>query len=226
MSTTLTREPVQLTEQPADDLCSFKELAKDAKQLLDYSPDIGAERKATSELAKLQQAMRELDIQPFRAADVERYKKAEAKRASSNIFLRHAEDITFGIFVFAAVMLVGSVIGCLAASTVPGWLWLAPVVCVAVIVTDAIAAGGLSSTEIVSAKWKREPLGSYSSPIPEFALQTAVDLKRRCPIAEFYVDELTVEKRVLDPFLVVRCGGQQYFLEVWNEPRFQQKRSV
>ena len=62
--------------------------------------------------------------------------------------------------------------------------------------------------------------------VPEFALQTAVDLKERCPKASFYIEELGIKLRRLDPFLVVEYAGLRYYVEVWNEPNFEQKREV
>lgn len=78
-----------------------------------------------------------------------------------------------------------------------------------------------------SISWKMIPLAKYDKPIPEFAIRKAVQVKEKCPTAEFFVDELSItrhQRRIAngDPFLVARVGkGERYWLEVWNEPEFE-----
>ena len=79
--------------------------------------------------------------------------------------------------------------------------------------------------------WRLFPLRSYSSPIPEFVLQKAVEIKRELPDARFYVDQLAV-----DPFLIVSMTtlpdyvsnivraldpDLSAYIDCWAEPKFE-----
>ncbi|HSX24495.1 MAG TPA: hypothetical protein VLG69_00845, partial [Candidatus Andersenbacteria bacterium] len=82
-------------------------------------------------------------------------------------------------------------------------------------------------------EWKLIPIADCEEPIPAFALQTAIDLKKQFgDKVTFFIEkaEVTREERVierLDPFLVVSLPDEsQYYLEVWNEPGFRGKRMV
>jgi hypothetical protein len=73
------------------------------------------------------------------------------------------------------------------------------------------------------AEWEVVCIKGYHLPIPEFALQTAIDVKTACPEVALFIEELRTTK---DPFLVAKLGGETYYLEVWNEPGFKQERVV
>lgn len=71
------------------------------------------------------------------------------------------------------------------------------------------------------ARWERGPIQKYQAPIPEFALEKALQIKRECPEARFEIDALHV---VPDPFLVVSLGDGRdgrYYIDVWDEPKFE-----
>ena len=81
--------------------------------------------------------------------------------------------------------------------------------------------------------WKPYNIVNFSDPIPEFALQTAIDVKKVFPEATFCIEKLEqieevkvikVEAPRLDPFLVAHIEGKDYYLEVWNEAEFKQNR--
>ncbi len=63
--------------------------------------------------------------------------------------------------------------------------------------------------------------------IPEFAIDTAIRVKERIPAAQVSVDALMSTERLLgDPFLVVQHGESRYYLEVWNESKFEGRRTA
>ncbi|TSC84436.1 MAG: hypothetical protein G01um101417_242 [Parcubacteria group bacterium Gr01-1014_17] len=74
--------------------------------------------------------------------------------------------------------------------------------------------------------WKITPLKEYSGPVPGFALATAKEIHQRVCGATFFIDEMIVEKVQRDPFLVVRGDGEEYYVEVWEEPGYEQKRKA
>jgi len=80
------------------------------------------------------------------------------------------------------------------------------------------------------AKWIRLPINLYARPIPEFVSQTVADVTEQDGQVKLFIEELVVTQRkewfFEDPFLVAVAGGEEYYLEVWNESRFSQKRLV
>lgn len=112
---------------------------------------------------------------------------------------------------------------------------------------------GRCQDSLERAEWTAVFLPYYrGGEIPEFVHQTACDLGEACRDLDlrFYVDELRlvrdrqlydrygsmdaatlqqrreeqVTRKLLDPFLFVEFQGQRFYLEVWNEPGFRQKR--
>jgi hypothetical protein len=77
----------------------------------------------------------------------------------------------------------------------------------------------------VHAAWHEMPLKGYEGDVPPFALSRALDIKNRVPAAEFEVDELRVDKRY-DPFLVVRHGKEQFYIDVWEEADFERDQAA
>lgn len=75
-------------------------------------------------------------------------------------------------------------------------------------------------------KWTRHPISGYSKPIPEFVLNKAVQIKEKLPDVQFLIDELGTVRRLKkiqppDPFLVAVLGNEEYYIEVWDEPKFE-----
>jgi hypothetical protein len=63
-----------------------------------------------------------------------------------------------------------------------------------------------------------EYIPAYHEEVPEFALNKAIQIKREVPEAKFFVHRLTSFR---DPFLSVSLGSESYFVEVWDEPKFE-----
>lgn len=80
---------------------------------------------------------------------------------------------------------------------------------------------GMIIGSFVSARWRIVPLQKYEGEIPEYVLARAVEIKQKLPQAGFYVDYLAVEKRY-DPFLVAVCGRERFYVDVWDEPDFEE----
>ena len=72
----------------------------------------------------------------------------------------------------------------------------------------------------VRATWAVIAINQYDGKVPEFALSHALEIKERIPTAEFEVEELRVDKRY-DPFLVVCCGKERFYIDVWEEHEFE-----
>jgi len=72
------------------------------------------------------------------------------------------------------------------------------------------------------ATWQKTELGKYDQAIPEFVLDKAIRLKEQLPDVRFHVMHLSDPKA--DPFLVASLpnyDAEIYFIEAWDEPRFE-----
>ena len=212
----LEREPI------AVDDCTRElnlELADEAARLLGYAKlkRTLAAGKLSGELARV---LRRLDIQPFSRDSVERYKSEQPDAVelvgAPEFFKRHRK--------------LGRIL-----------LWLIPVW--GLLSMIGIAAGGLTSWQLVIASlasilllvakgcefddrlaalfptWERVPLSEYPEDIPLYVLEKAVAIKKQLPGAQFYV-----EQRARDPFLIVKCDEEEYYVDLWQEPRFDVSR--
>jgi hypothetical protein len=66
--------------------------------------------------------------------------------------------------------------------------------------------------------WEKASLSGYNQPIPEFVLAKAVEIKKANSSVEFQVEYL---EKVADPFLIAVLAHESYYLEVWDEPKFE-----
>ena len=72
-------------------------------------------------------------------------------------------------------------------------------------------------------RWTPTPLASYTKPVPEFALRKALQIKKLVPDVQFAIEELNISKFDPDPFLIASAGDELYYIEVWDEPKFENK---
>ena len=90
----------------------------------------------------------------------------------------------------------------------------------------------VTKKEIKIKEWGWKPLTfkeceEQKIEIPDFALDTAIRVKERVPDAQVYIEALMSTERLLgDPFLVVQHGGQKFYLEVWEESKFERRKTV
>ncbi|MCK5605670.1 hypothetical protein KAR91_27495 [Candidatus Pacearchaeota archaeon] len=73
--------------------------------------------------------------------------------------------------------------------------------------------------------WDETPISEYGEPIPEFVIDTALQVKQAIPEAEFSI-EYFVHRNENDPFLSFKVPGVQrrFVVEVWDEPDFEAER--
>lgn len=232
----------ETSENDFSELVDFSGLAEDARKILGYSglkeeivsTKIKVERaKIDNEAGKdLRQAMEKLGIKPFTEDSVKRYKKKTQWRAIS-LRERFCEPIALGFFFLMCFAVAVAIVGFVAMTTFllsPEWskttMGAAAIVGVVSLLFFLGFGCAVPEKKTTSVRWKLIPISEYEGPIPEFALQTAVDLGKACRNSRFFVEELIVKKEVVDPFLVVTLGDAKYYLEVWNEPGFKGKREA
>jgi hypothetical protein len=216
----------------ASDLAALDaDLAQRAQTALGYSP-MAAQSSNLVAGNRLQLALKKLDIQPFDPKTVARYKAAVRRTPrwwaiTLGVplwivwvrFLWHpllAWNAVVSVQNPLPVMLLVALLGIAAAGSAV-WIF-------------NLAMGGYG-------QWFEEPLGDTNQIVPSFALQTALRIREADPRASFSVEfylpekELTRRRReariaylARDPFLVVKSGNYTAYVEVWDEPAFEQAR--
>lgn len=69
------------------------------------------------------------------------------------------------------------------------------------------------------AGWTKTALPAYKQPVPEFVLDKAIRIKEKVPDVQFHVQHMREAKA--DPFLVAHLNSEIYYIEAWDEPRFE-----
>lgn len=239
---TLVREPAQIVEEPETDEFDAKFAEEVSKELCyhilaDTTYAIRNERTKNLTILKedaiLVKALRRLDIMPFTQKSVARYKKKVAWKAT-RIRERIVLILGFVGLGLLATALLSFIVGLSLFWTIGSTIML-KVGTVTIIgallcgVTFGISMENMTRWEAV---WNEHSLEYYTGQVPEFALQSALDLKRECSFSDvklyFEIDEMTMQRKPrLDPFLIVYVsGGPKHYIEVWNEPKYKQERVV
>lgn len=68
------------------------------------------------------------------------------------------------------------------------------------------------------AVWDKIPIAKYRKPVPQMVLNRACEIKREVPAAGLFIQELNIHP---DPFLVAELGSEEFYVEVWDEPKFE-----
>lgn len=197
-------------QEPEEQLKEIhKELSEEAYKLLGYHQAL-SESKGTDALT----AMTAAGFFPFEASSVEAYKDKILMRAT-------AYRRKIGASLWLAALILGVAI-----------LYYVRIQHDSGAYGMYIVVGILAITGTVwycsfgEWCWKLREFKNYEKPIPYHALETAVEVKKLCPTAEFYVEELVNDYTPYpDPFLVVRAGNKNFHLEVWDEPEFEGRQT-
>ncbi len=186
---------------------TYEDLYEKVSSRLGYSV-LGKAKINNDRKNEISKVFQKLDIKPFKKELVEKYKN-KMEVGYRNLFisgvvlsvLSGLVSIMLGMFYGNAWFLVGLVLS---------------------IIVGNICGNFISYNK----EWEKIVINNFTSPIPEFALQTALDINTELPYCIIYIDSLFQKAKPLDPFLVVKYGDEDYYLEVWNEPKFNQKREV
>ena len=224
-TTMLEREPVavgvlaEMTEFPTGGL----EMA--ARELLGYDC-LAKEVHRAREHVSVLQTLAELEIRPFTAQSVKAYKEACEHKVSRPLVL--LADVAVGLGGLGTLVSLPV----LAIAGLGGFVNVTFYAAVVFVVgfISLLVGTHFEARYLRQRKWEFHELASYSEPVPEFALQTAVDIKERHPEVKFSICTLKEERLVIDPFLVMRVEDNDkthfYYLEVWNEPEFAGEREA
>ena len=215
MSSVLVRAEKLVGVSKRDD--EFSVLAKVAEKQLGYS-HAAMLVKTVDTHAKVLEQLLAAGVMPFTDESVTAYK--DSSRFQANVRRR-----VMAWMILAAFLLLLSIPVAFRFAD-----WTAVVLSISVFGSLTAGVGVCYTHDKGSYEWRRFNLSGYSKPVPEFALQTAIDTKKAIggiPYS-FWVEELTLEEPSsrVDPFLVLRIDEapwRTYYLEMWNEPHF--KRS-
>lgn len=199
------------------------------------------------QLSTLAQVFQRLDIQPFELAEVAKYQEEEKKKANRKsaalvplyaklwILITKFFQCSFGRIRSGGLLSLLMV--CLMIAPVAEILLLVFGHLVAALVVSPFAllgcgayyALGLNNRmmDLYIREWEWEGLSfeecaGRGVEIPEFVLHTAIRIKQEMPKADLFVEALVGTDRSLgDPFLCLKQGDKKYYLEVWDESRFE-----
>jgi hypothetical protein len=81
------------------------------------------------------------------------------------------------------------------------------------------------------ATWKRILIQDYTRVVPEFALRKGIQIMEACPDVRVEVEALVLQKvaslpkprHTPDPFLLVSLGAERFYVEVWDERKFERR---
>jgi hypothetical protein len=201
------------------------DLDREAQAMLGYN-GLYQERLKTRQRKSLRRTLIDLDVRPFTRASVEAYKRSCELAGSRRLAEAALAGLVVGMLMSLVSLLVlvfSALLGFASVAFYAALVFLAGT-------TAAVACGMMESRYSRERTWTMRELSLYAEPIPQFALQTAVDVKKAHPEVEFYVCTLEENRVVVDPFLVMRSRAgdevREYYLEVWNESKFRGRREA
>lgn len=225
-----------------------------AKEILGYSP-IAVKTEAQNNKRSIceqhvAKALETLGIEPMDRDAVEKYKRAkvdEIQSKGSNKFVKYMHTtkceglvIGLGFCTFVPLVILAIGLGAMADPhfdvshplffkytfgliSLPLMSWI----------TCMIARH--KKSVIYTGQWNAISIDAYEDPIREFALERALQVKAVLPESKFYIDVLHEEARNVkteykpappDPFLIMRYEHLLFYLDVWDEPGFEGRRTI
>lgn len=252
MQTILKRKKF-LAETP--DLIPVRETLARAKQVLGYKPSalaledsrVGAEQLERKVIGVLES----LGIEPLDPALVKKYQQEEVRkveRRGASRFVKwmhnvHGEMIVFvlGIVGFAALAITLVVTGAAIPDKGPVPPYMAHRFFVAMrfdlamlLTWTILMIARHKRAEVYLGSWPTTLVSEYREPVPEFALERAMQIKSQLPDAQFGIEYIRQQTQQvsqpralqIDPFLVLLYGHMKLYLDVWDEPRFEGRRTI
>jgi len=245
----LRRAPLTIGSLPG-----VSELLEEAARLVGYKPDVVRNRSSLAEQAQnqaiLAKALAQAELQPLTRSSVVAYKarlvkEAESKGSCQFVRAMHGEDgectvVLLGLVAWINFGIQNIALGCMS-NNAAEWLtrlhglWACIGYGLVAIWTVCMVARHKEAVSIRASWNNNNDVSQYSKPIPEFAIADMVALKKALPETTFFVEEFRAKGNridvweaspVSDPFLVANYKGVCVYLDVWDEPRFEGRRTV
>jgi hypothetical protein len=146
------------------------------------------------------------------------HKQAQLERFAPSFWHEHQTWLPVGLIgsVFCMALSGGLTNRMLAGSIVPSWLslfWLGVMTLLIVFGVFRISAG---------ARWEErhiEPDMLIGAGVPVPIARLGRDLQSEAAGSSLVLGELLQEEVVLDPYLLLKCGGERVCLGIWDERR-------
>ena len=209
-------------------------LLAEADRLLNYSGPWIRERASAADRAR--RVLAELKLQPFTPQSVRAYQRGLIRR-----------DVARWI-VFGASLCALAAVATVTASRVlpnapmPWWGYGLVALCgISTAVSLFAGVGAIVEAFRHKPEWSWMQLTHYHAPVPTFVLLTATTVTRALTAAnishhfgvDVFRDRAAIRarefERTADPFLTLTVQGMPavvFYLEVWDEPRFDRTRQI
>lgn len=240
--------PAINTSQSVARELAFNRLALEASRHLGYHALARSITTTTSNLnsTPLQYALRALRIKPFTPESVQKYKREQLQRTmieaspeywTHPILYRYLAPV---LEVLAGLTASGVIFGVITTAAAMQNMnknshWTLWVLAVSFVLFVASASGALSLPQKREFAWRRiriwgSAAAGYKKEMPAYVLQVMLQVQLIYPSIRFYVEEIGAmeEGRQYDPFLVVsdEYGIESFYIEVWKEPGFTQRKLI
>lgn len=201
---------------------------------LGYSPRDAATQKARSD-KEAAVVFTKLGIEPFSQSSVDKYKQQMLDEMNFwwNVSDFFSDNWGAAIMVISAIAAIGSIATVFFAhfgDNKPWFFGSIPfMIAVPLVTVAAITMIYLACKHFIRYEWNWTEISAYKDKIPAFALMRAMAVRGEYPSAGFWVEHLrerSSEPMNVDPFLVVNIGGSFYYVDVWDEPKFEGRRVV
>ena len=198
---------LERVDLPADDQESIAEqeiMAASLQEQFGYT----ALTKSVAVQRRLSQ-LRAIGIRPFSESSVTAYKRKAVRAANRTLYAT--------IISLIAVVVLATILTWISGATVVNTISVSAFVCAVCMAVFCYLMDGT----IPRYRWDSRRLEYHMANIPRYVLETALAVKEAVPSATLCVHELHH-----DPFLVLLIDGTEYYIEVWDEPKFGAKRTV
>jgi hypothetical protein len=194
------------------------DLYKEASQILHYHVPF-VEVTSKDKRGQVVSKLNEMGIDVFTNESVQKYKEKMAPRMS---------DIIPGI-IFSTLFCTGITAAILSYSNDIANMIGMSLCCLLPSIAVTVIGATFIEGRFYNKQWRKYRIQQFFDPIPEFAIQTAVDIKKSFSNSsiscELYIDRLEKGRGPWkDPFLIAEIDGQEYYVEVWNEPDYKVER--
>lgn len=163
-------------------------------------------------------ALLKLDIVPFSKDSVELYKTQAVKDARKVLVkLNPIKETMPMVLVLILMLSLGSII-VLGILNILGFISNSPVLIALATFVGSTVGFVFSINSLKTFEWTNTEIKHYQQPIPEFVLNKALQIKEKVPNAQFFIEHL---EEKYDPFLKVKHGNLDLYIEVWDEPKFE-----
>lgn len=205
------------------------QLSESSKKLLGYDPT------HVPVFGVLSHALAKLGIEPLNTSDVDRYKRSKEYTSFSNITRAALTLLIVNcLSLISAIALTGHLHwpwadnAKEAVSSANAIMWTTlPIVTLIAWIVFAFWQDDTMRVQ-VSRTWQRLHLHGFAGYVPEHVIEKAIQIKTEVPDAQFSIDVLQQQetrwaapRTLRDPFLIVTHGQEWFYVDVWEEPKFE-----